>query len=225
MTGEGRGGSTRDVQRWKIGDVTIHKVVELEIPGKATWILPEATPENLRDVEWCRPHFVTPDGEAILSVHALLIESQGQRIVVDTCIGNDKNLPGLRLWHRKTGGTFLADLAAAGFPADRIDTVLCTHPPRRSRRLEHGSRGRPLAADLPQRPAPVEPRGVRVLVDRGGHPGRRLRGVGRPRVRCRPGGPGGRRPRRHGRGAARADAGPHAGPRQRCTSSRVARRP
>jgi len=60
-------------------------------------------------------------------VHALLVESQGQRIVVDTCVGNDKNLPAMKAWHKKQGGSFLADLAAAGFPPDAIDTVLCTH--------------------------------------------------------------------------------------------------
>jgi glyoxylase-like metal-dependent hydrolase (beta-lactamase superfamily II) len=47
--------------------------------------------------------------------------------VVDTCIGNDKNLPMVKNWHKRTGGTFLRDLADVGFPADSVDTVLCTH--------------------------------------------------------------------------------------------------
>jgi len=115
------------VQQWKIGDVTVTKVVEVEIPGKVTWILPDATPENLLTVPWCQPHFVGADGAARMSVHALLVESQGQRIVVDTCVGNDKNLPAVKAWHKKTGGSFLQDLAAAGFAADSVDTVLCTH--------------------------------------------------------------------------------------------------
>ena len=113
--------------KWKIGDVTVTRVVETEIPGKATWILPDATPENLLGVDWCRPHFVTEEGGAVMSVHALLVESQGRRIVIDTCIGNDKNLPILKAWHKKQGGTFLADLADAGFSPDSVDTVLCTH--------------------------------------------------------------------------------------------------
>jgi glyoxylase-like metal-dependent hydrolase (beta-lactamase superfamily II) len=113
--------------KWKIGDVMVTRVVETEIPGKATWILPDATPENLLGVDWCRPHFVTEEGGAVMSVHALLVESQGRRIVIDTCIGNDKNLPILKAWHKKQGGTFLADLADAGFSPDSVDTVLCTH--------------------------------------------------------------------------------------------------
>jgi glyoxylase-like metal-dependent hydrolase (beta-lactamase superfamily II) len=115
------------MQKWKIGDVTITKIVESEIPGKATWILPDATPENLLAVPWCQPHFVAADGSSIMSVHALLVESQGQRIVVDTCIGNDKNLPSMKAWHQRTGGTFLDDLTAAGFAPSSVDTVLCTH--------------------------------------------------------------------------------------------------
>lgn len=111
--------------KWKIGDVTITKVTELEMASKATWIVPKLTAENLAKIAWVRPHFATDDGSVIMSVHALVIESQGQRIVVDTCIGNDKSLsmPG---WGKRQG-PFLKDLAAAGFASDSIDTVLCTH--------------------------------------------------------------------------------------------------
>ena len=61
-----------------------------------------------------------------MSVHALVIESGGRRILVDTCVGNDKVRPTIPGWDRRQG-RFLADLAEAGFPAESIDTVLCTH--------------------------------------------------------------------------------------------------
>lgn len=112
---------------WKIGDVKVTRVVETHVPGKMTWILPDATPENLLSVDWCRPHFVDASGNAITSVHALLVESRGEKIIVDTCVGNDKNLPTLKAWHKKQGGSFLEDLSGAGFAADSIGTVLCTH--------------------------------------------------------------------------------------------------
>jgi glyoxylase-like metal-dependent hydrolase (beta-lactamase superfamily II) len=113
------------MQRWRVGDVVVSKVVELELAGKATWILPAATRENLLRDAWLRPHFVNERGDALMSVHAFVVESRGRRIVVDTCIGNDKQLP-IPAWNRRQG-PFLADLAAAGFTADSIDTVLCTH--------------------------------------------------------------------------------------------------
>jgi len=56
---------------------------------------------------------------------ALVVDTGKRRIVVDTCIGNDKerNIPS---WsHLQTA--FLADLAAAGYPRESIDTVMCTH--------------------------------------------------------------------------------------------------
>lgn len=113
-------------QRWQIGDVTITKVVELTQKQDLSWLLPDATPENVQPIEWLRPHFAEESGLGQLSVHALILESQGQRIIVDTCIGNDKQLPGMDYW---TGlqTDFLEDLAASGLSADSIDTVLCTH--------------------------------------------------------------------------------------------------
>src|SRR5678815_4166624 len=115
----------RPMLKWKIGDVTVTKIVELEVAGKATWILPDLTAENLATVSWCRPHFATDDGKVVMSVHALVVESQGRRIMVDTCVGNDKTL-NIPNWNKRQG-PFLTDLAAAGFAADSIDTVLCTH--------------------------------------------------------------------------------------------------
>jgi glyoxylase-like metal-dependent hydrolase (beta-lactamase superfamily II) len=115
------------VQRWKIGDVIITKVVESELVANATWILPDASAENLAPIAWCRPHFVSQEGLPVLSFHALCVESQGQCILVDTCVGNDKTLPRIPRWHKQQGGSFLADLARAGFAPDSVDTVLCTH--------------------------------------------------------------------------------------------------
>ncbi|MEC7994628.1 MAG: MBL fold metallo-hydrolase, partial [Pseudomonadota bacterium] len=61
----------------------------------------------------------------IMSVHALIVDTGKYRIVVDTCIGNDKerNIP---TWsHLQTD--FLQQLTAAGYPRESIDYVLCTH--------------------------------------------------------------------------------------------------
>lgn len=110
---------------WQIGDVTIRKLTEIEVAGRATWIVPDLTAENLAQVPWCRPHFATAAGEVVMSIHALLVESQGRRLIIDTCVGNDKTLR-VPNWHQRQG-PFLADLAAAGFPAESIDVVLCTH--------------------------------------------------------------------------------------------------
>lgn len=113
------------MSRWQIGDVRITKIVELEIPGSGTFVLPDAEPQNVIPIPWLVPHFATANGELVMSVHALVVESRGRRIVVDTCVGNDKERP-VPDWNLRQG-PFLEDLAEAGFPRETIDTVLCTH--------------------------------------------------------------------------------------------------
>ena len=76
-------------------------------------------------IDWLRPHFIDQQGLLTLSIHAFLLESRGERIVVDTCIGNDKERTIPNWSHLQT--PFLDDLAAAGYPRESIDTVLCTH--------------------------------------------------------------------------------------------------
>ena len=112
--------------RWKIGNVTISRVVEIEGAFPGTFVLPDAVPANVQKIGWLRPHFATTEGGLMMSIHALVIESEGRRILVDTCVGNDKERPGLPDWHMRTG-PFLQDLAATGFPRESIDTVVCTH--------------------------------------------------------------------------------------------------
>jgi len=111
--------------RWRVGDVTITRIVELEVAGGSRFILPDATPDACRDIEWMKPHFMTAEGKLVMSVHALVVDTGARRIVVDTCIGNDKERA-IPTWsHLQT--SFLADLAAAGYPRESIDTVMCTH--------------------------------------------------------------------------------------------------
>ncbi len=110
--------------RWTIGNVVVTRIVEVELPG-IQFILPQAVPKNILPIPWLFPHFATPEGEPIASIHALVVESQGKTVVVDTCLGNDKNLP-IKSWSHRTG-PFLEDLQAAGYAREEIDTVLCTH--------------------------------------------------------------------------------------------------
>ncbi len=117
--------------KWKIGDVTVTKIVELEATGGSRFILPDASPEAVRPISWLIPHFADEQGRLKMSIHALLVEApgadgKGRRIIVDTCLGNDKKHRRIPTWNDRAG-TFLQDLTAAGFAPETIDTVLCTH--------------------------------------------------------------------------------------------------
>ena len=119
--------SVETIRRWKIGDVEVIRIVELYDFQDDIWmLLKDATPEvMLKYKDWLQPQFSTADGRMRMNFQAFVVVSQGKRIMVDTCIGNDRQ--------REYGvfsnlaGTFLEDLAAAGYPRESIDTVLCTH--------------------------------------------------------------------------------------------------
>jgi glyoxylase-like metal-dependent hydrolase (beta-lactamase superfamily II) len=111
--------------KWTVGDVTITKVPELDrVPGMRG-LIPQATKEAIAPIGWLQPHFVTEDLKMLASIHALVVEAGGRRILVDTCVGNDKDRA-FDAWNHMQG-PFLQDLEAAGFPRRSIDTVLCTH--------------------------------------------------------------------------------------------------
>jgi glyoxylase-like metal-dependent hydrolase (beta-lactamase superfamily II) len=112
--------------RWQVGQVRITRVVESGPDPTSTKFLFRDPPRDLVARHgWLKPHFATDEGRLLMSIHAFVVESQGRRIVVDTCIGNDKRRS-FEGWHQ-LHGPFLRDLTAAGFAPDTIDTVLCTH--------------------------------------------------------------------------------------------------
>jgi glyoxylase-like metal-dependent hydrolase (beta-lactamase superfamily II) len=112
--------------KWQVGDVSITSVTEVHdaaIPGTA--VLPAATPEEVLAVDWLRPRFADDDGNIRVRIQALVVESRDRRIVVDTCLGNDKRRNNPFFDRLRT--TFLDDLTAAGFGPETIDAVVCTH--------------------------------------------------------------------------------------------------
>ncbi len=110
---------------WKIGDVTVTRVLETEAPLPPVELLPEATPEAVAPHRsWLEPGFLDPDGNLVLSIHGLVVEAGDRRILVDTCLG-ELPIPGFEVFEAQV--RFPDALAEAGFPRESIDTVLCTH--------------------------------------------------------------------------------------------------
>ena len=110
---------------WQVGRVKITRIVEMDLPVPAQFMV-GATPVELRNLPWLYPHFVSDDDATLnLSVHALLVDAPGLRLVVDTCVGNDRP-------REITGGEpmstpFLQHLGEAGWSRDGVDAVVCTH--------------------------------------------------------------------------------------------------
>jgi glyoxylase-like metal-dependent hydrolase (beta-lactamase superfamily II) len=114
--------------QWNIGDVKITRIIESEAAWPGTWLLPDATPERIakerQGKDWLSV-FTDEKGKLRMSIHALVIESKGKRIIVDTCIGNDK-VRSNPAWS-KLQLPFMSDLKNAGYTPDQIDNVVCTH--------------------------------------------------------------------------------------------------
>jgi glyoxylase-like metal-dependent hydrolase (beta-lactamase superfamily II) len=110
---------------WQVGAVKITCVVETVIPFPVGSLLRDATAEALKTSPWLFPHFAKEDGTLLASVHALLVEAPGLRLVVDTCLGNDK--PRRLLGGNPQVTPFLQQLAGVGWSSDSVDIVVCTH--------------------------------------------------------------------------------------------------
>ena len=112
---------------WQVGEVKITRVVEMEMPVAyhPKGPFPQMTPEALRKHGWLYPNFVNDEDELLLSIHALLVEAPGLRLVVDTCIGNDKPR-GLNGGQPLTT-EFLKSMGEAGWTRESVNAVVCTH--------------------------------------------------------------------------------------------------
>ena len=73
---------------WTIGDVKVTKVVEHELPIPLEGLLVDV-PEEVTQRDWVQP-FLGPDGTALLSIHGLVIEAGDRTILVDTCVGDQR---------------------------------------------------------------------------------------------------------------------------------------
>jgi glyoxylase-like metal-dependent hydrolase (beta-lactamase superfamily II) len=112
-----------------LGDITIHRIVELEGPFlPALYVFPTLTAESLdENRHWLAPTALDPDGRLVLSFQSYIVRTPHHTVLVDSCIGNDKARPMLPEWNLKRDETFMRALAGAGFGVDDIDFVMCTH--------------------------------------------------------------------------------------------------
>lgn len=112
-------------RRWQVGAVRITQLVELTNVRPPNFVFRNLDQEEVLRQTWLRPHFATSDGKLISLTQSFILEYDGQRIIVDTCIGNDKDRKN-PAWN-KLSLPFLEQLCEAGFSPQDIDVVLCTH--------------------------------------------------------------------------------------------------
>ena len=99
---------------WQIGKVRVSQVVEMgPVPTSPKFLFKDPPADLVARHAWLKPHFANDRDRLLSSIHCFVIESAGRRIVVDTCVGNDKKRenPGWNqhIWSGKllTAGNFV----------------------------------------------------------------------------------------------------------------------
>ena len=112
-----------------IGEISITSIPEIEDTSfELKGFFPQSVDTDVvANSPWLSlPHFDPATGRICLSMHSWLLQTGKKRILIDTCIGNDKKKDARKNW---TGlnTPFLARLARAGVSVESVDYVLCTH--------------------------------------------------------------------------------------------------
>lgn len=112
-----------------LGNIKVTRIEELIGPlFDPKRFFPDFTPAAFDEHrDWLYPNHVDAgSGNIIASMHAWLIQTPHHNILVDTCIGNDKERVPYRDWHHMQT-PWLTNLKAAGVNPTDIDFVMCTH--------------------------------------------------------------------------------------------------
>jgi glyoxylase-like metal-dependent hydrolase (beta-lactamase superfamily II) len=114
----------------RLGEVTIHRVVEQELPFVAPLdFFPTLTPALLEEnLSWMQPDYIdAATGKLILCVQSYLVRTPHQNILIDACVGNHKTRPARPVWDKMASDRYERSLAATGLGVADIDYVMCTH--------------------------------------------------------------------------------------------------
>jgi glyoxylase-like metal-dependent hydrolase (beta-lactamase superfamily II) len=114
----------------KLGDVTVIRVEEMHGPVGMT---PEQFFPGSPEPPWRErrdllvpDHLNAEDDIVQVAMQTWALRSDGQTILIDTGVGNDKSRPAVGGWdHLSTG--YLENLAAAGIRPEDVDLVINSH--------------------------------------------------------------------------------------------------
>jgi glyoxylase-like metal-dependent hydrolase (beta-lactamase superfamily II) len=112
----------------RIGQFTIDRVTESEGAfAPVEFVLPEVDMDRVRsESDWLVPDFLDAQNRLVMSFHSYVLRTPRYNILIDACVGNDKERPLRASWHRQKSG-YLSTLAQVGLQPEQIDFVLCTH--------------------------------------------------------------------------------------------------
>ena len=113
----------------KLGGLEIVRALELVTPFSPFHFFPETTEEDWAPHRhWLEPKALDPETDQLLfPMQSYVIRTSHHTILIDSCVGNDKDRPTRPHWHLKTDDTYLNALAEHSIVPEAIDFVMCTH--------------------------------------------------------------------------------------------------
>jgi len=117
------------LESWQIGSSTVYRIEEQYGPlFDAKRFFPDFDEDVIqRHAKWmCPDYYDLTNHRLISSIHSYLIRTPHHNVLIDGCIGNNKERMPYRDWHQlKT--PYLDNLSQTGITPDEVDFVMCTH--------------------------------------------------------------------------------------------------
>lgn len=112
-----------------LGNLQIGRLLEQITPFPARFFFPDTTDEDWAPHRhWLQPGAMDPQtGDLLFPMQSYIVQTSHHTILIDSCVGNDKERPTRPNWHLKNDSVYLDALAAHGFAPQDIDYVMCTH--------------------------------------------------------------------------------------------------
>jgi glyoxylase-like metal-dependent hydrolase (beta-lactamase superfamily II) len=119
-----------DMMRFTVGDIRVDIIVDdddFELP--LSQFFPGSEPGQLAGHRGLlEPDFLDIARDiARFAIQSFVLRLDGRTILIDSCIGEQKDRPEIPVWNQRRGTGFLQRLAQAGVTPAEVDTVFCTH--------------------------------------------------------------------------------------------------
>jgi glyoxylase-like metal-dependent hydrolase (beta-lactamase superfamily II) len=109
-----------------IGNIELIQIVEIQIKAQLERLLPKAIPGELKKIPWLTYPYIDEEYSINGIVQSFIINMGKRVILIDTCVGADKNRPAHPTWCNMKND-FIGTLASVGINRDDVTDVLCTH--------------------------------------------------------------------------------------------------
>ena len=96
----------------ELGELQITSLNDIErFDVPLSTIFPEADPNEIKNITWIGPEILS-SGLLHLKIRSWLLRLHGKVILIDTCVGANKDRPSWQDWHQRDGVNWLSALAA-----------------------------------------------------------------------------------------------------------------